>query len=125
MSRTRALLACALLMTVSGPTGVGVSSSQQTEGSIVIRVNANLVDTPIDGRLLLLIAKDGTREPRFQVNATSLSSAQIFGIDVEGLKGGDERSFNSGVLGYPIESLTALPPGEYTVQALLHKYETF
>jgi hypothetical protein len=59
------------------------------------------------------------------VSATSLSSAQVFGVDVEGWKAGDEQSFGAGVLGYPLESLSDLPPGEYTVQALLHKYETF
>ena len=59
------------------------------------------------------------------MSATSLSSAQVFGLDVEGLKAGDERTFDAAVLGYPLESLSDLPPGEYTVQALLHKYETF
>jgi hypothetical protein len=49
----------------------------------------------------------------------------VFGVDVEGLKAGDERTFDATVLGYPLESLRDLPPGEYTVQALLHKYETF
>ena len=29
------------------------------------------------------------------------------------------------VLGYPIKSLAEVPAGEYWVQALLHKYETF
>ena len=71
------------------------------------------------------MSKDPSSEPRFQVSATSLSSAQVFGIDVEALKAGDERTFDAGVLGYPLESLRELPPGEYTVQALLHKYETF
>ena len=80
---------------------------------------------PVDGRLLLLVAKDGTREPRFQISATSISTGQVFGVDVEGMRAGDERTFDAGVLGSPVESLAQLPPGEYTVQALLHKYETF
>ena len=79
----------------------------------------------LDGRLILLVAKDGTREPRFQVSGTSLITAQVFDLDVEGLKPGDERTFDAGVLGFPLESLSELPTGEYTVQALLHKYETF
>ncbi len=29
------------------------------------------------------------------------------------------------MLGYPIKSLAEVPAGEYWVQALLHKYETF
>ena len=125
MGRTRALLACALLMMVAAPASVRVKSSQPADGSIVIRVGASLVQEPIDGRLLLLISKDSNREPRFQVDGTSLNSAQVFGIDVEGVKAGDGRTFDRAVLGYPIESLTDLPPGEYTVQALLHRYETF
>jgi len=125
MGRTRALLACALLMMVAAPASVRVKSSQPADGSIVIRVGASLVQEPIDGRLLLLISKDSNREPRFQVDGTSLNSAQVFGIDVEGVKAGDGRTFDRAVLGYPIESLTDLPAGEYTVQALLHRYETF
>ena len=41
------------------------------------------------------------------------------------MKAGEERTFDAAVLGYPLESLSNLPPGDYTVQALLHKYETF
>ena len=107
------------------PGSVRVNSSQPADWSIVVRLGASLAQEPLDGRLLLLLSKDGTREPRFQVSATSLSSAQVFGIDVEGLKAGDERTFDAAVLGYPLESLAELPAGEYTVQALLHKYETF
>ena len=89
-----------------------------------VRIASNLSKDALDGRLLLLVSKDAAREPRFQVNGTSLSSAQVFGLDVEGLKAGDERVFDATVLGYPLESLSELPPGEYTVQAVLHKYET-
>jgi hypothetical protein len=97
----------------------------QSSPAIAVRLGTNPGGQPLDGRLLLLIAKDDKREPRFQITATSPSTAQVFGIDVERLKAGDERTFDDGVLGYPIESLSQLPAGEYTVQALLHKYETF
>src|SRR6185369_1056792 len=66
-----------------------------------------------------------SREPRLQVAPADFSTAQVFGLDVDGMKPGDERAFDTKVLGYPIESLSQLPAGEYTVQALLHKYETF
>jgi hypothetical protein len=78
---------------------------------------------PLDGRLLLLLSKDPAAEPRFQINDTH-TSQQAFGIDVEGWKG-EAKVFDASVLGYPLESLRDVPPGEYTVQALLHKYETF
>jgi hypothetical protein len=93
--------------------------------TFVVRLTTNPGGQPIDGRLLLLVARDDKLEPRFQISATSTTTAQVFGIDVEGLKPGDERRFDAGVLGYPIASLSQLPPGQYTVQALLHKYETF
>ena len=110
--------------------GVSVFATQaapptQSSPAIAVRLGTNPGGQPLDGRLLLLIAKEDKGEPRFQITATSPSTAQVFGMDVERLKAGDERAFDDGVLGYPIESLSQLPAGEYTVQALLHKYETF
>jgi hypothetical protein len=54
-----------------------------------------------------------------------LSSAQIFGIDVEDLKPGEAAVIDAGAFGYPVSSLARLPAGEYFVQALFHSYETF
>src|SRR5688572_26122447 len=122
MKRFRTGAACALLVAVATSAGPEGTFSAQTAGSIVVRLAASAATPPGDGRLLLFVAKNATREPRFQVSATSLSTAQVFGLDVDGLNAGAERSFDARVLGYPIESLSDLPPGEYTVQALLHKY---
>lgn len=80
---------------------------------------------PFDGRLLLLLSTDASQEPRFQVSDTALDSQQVFGIDVQGWRPGQPASFDAGVLGYPLESLAQVPPGEYQVQAVLHQYETF
>jgi hypothetical protein len=79
---------------------------------------------PLDGRLLLMISTDASGEPRNQINDTAKTQA-IFGIDVDGWKPGEKAIVDSGVLGYPMDSLRDLKPGTYTVQALLHKYETF
>ena len=81
--------------------------------------------TPLDGRLLLLISKDASEEPRLQITDNALKSQQIFGIDVEGWKPGQDAIFEGAVLGFPAESLAEIPPGKYRVQALLHRYETF
>jgi hypothetical protein len=121
----RTALACALLLAGAPSSREYVQPSAQTSGTIVVRLAPSSARQALDGRLLLLVAKDDSREPRAQVSATSLSSAQVFGIDVEGWKGGEERTFDATVLGYPLESLSDLAPGEYMVQALLHEYETF
>lgn len=80
--------------------------------------------TPLDGRLLLLISTDSTREPRFQLS-DGPKTQQVFGINVEGWKAGDVVNIGANGYGYPLRSMTDVPPGEYWVQALLHKYETF
>ena len=79
---------------------------------------------PLDGRMLLLISADDSAEPRFQIS-DGAGTQLAFGLDVEGLKPGEEAVFDGAVLGYPLKSLADLPAGEYWVQALLNRYETF
>src|SRR6266540_4614735 len=79
---------------------------------------------PIDGRVLLLVSTDESKEPRFQINE-DLNTQQVFGVDVNGLKPGQEVIVDASAFGYPLRSLSDLKPGNYWVQALLHRYETF
>ncbi len=79
---------------------------------------------PLDGRLLLFISTDGAAEPRFQISAGPATQL-VFGIDVDGWAPGKEAIIDASAFGYPLRSLAALPAGEYHVQGLLHKYETF
>ncbi|HEY9048502.1 MAG TPA: alpha/beta hydrolase-fold protein [Ohtaekwangia sp.] len=78
-----------------------------------------------DGRLLLMLSNNNKAEPRFQIN-DGLTTQLIFGVDVEGLLPGGEVIVDSReAFGFPIQSLDDIPPGEYTVQALLNRYETY
>lgn len=79
---------------------------------------------PLDGRMLLLVSKDDTKEPRFQINE-DLGTQQVFGVNVDALKPGQEAIVDANAFGYPLTSLSDLQPGEYWMQALLHRYETF
>lgn len=77
-----------------------------------------------DGRLLLMLSKNDKAEPRFQI--TDGPETQLaFGIDVEDWKAEQLKAFNHSAFGYPIESLKNVPAGEYTVQVLLDKYQTY
>src|SRR5688572_26119286 len=78
----------------------------------------------LDGRLLLLVSTNNQREPRFQISE-DLTTQQVFGIDVEGWKAGQTKTVDQSAFGYPVRSLSQVKPGEYWVQALLHRYETF
>ncbi len=85
---------------------------------------AGVETAAVDGRVLLLIATSDETEPRFQVRS-GVRAIQIFGVDVEGLAPGDAVRFDGSVFGYPIPSLDDLAPGDYVVQAVIHRYETF
>jgi hypothetical protein len=79
---------------------------------------------PLDGRLLLLLSTDPSDEPRNQIDDTPRSQ-MVFGLTVDGWQAGQGAIIDASAWGYPIRSLKDVPPGEYTVQAVLNKYETF
>jgi len=79
---------------------------------------------PLDGRLLLLISTNNEKEPRFQISE-DLSTQQVFGIDVDNWKAKQIKVVDANAFGYPRRTLTEIPAGEYWVQGLLHRYETF
>src|SRR5215510_782361 len=65
---------------------------------------AELGAAALDGRVLLMISRDDSQEPRMQIN-DGPKTQQIFGVDVDGLKPGQQAIFDSSVFGYPKTSL--------------------
>src|SRR5687767_5786964 len=102
------------------------STKAQVKSNLRFEVSLpeSAVKETLDGRLLLLISTNDKQEPRFQISE-DLTTQQVFGVDVDGWKSGQTKVLDQGAFGYPVRSLTQLPAGEYWVQALLHKYETF
>ena len=101
-------------------------NAQPTAGPVTFRVSfpAAQSSQPLDGRVLLILAKTDKTEPRQQVS-DAVETAQLFGVDVNGLRPGQATVVDARAFGYPKRSLRDLPPGDYYVQAVLHKYETF
>jgi hypothetical protein len=82
--------------------------------------------TPIDGRLILLLSRDFNREPRAHVDADEpLASPFLFGLNVEGMTPGQTVVMDDRAFGWPARRLSQLPAGEYFVQVVLNRYETF
>jgi hypothetical protein len=79
---------------------------------------------PLDGRLLVILTRRAAPEPRLQIS-DGPGCAQIFGIDVDGWTPGAPATIDARVFGHPLPSLADVPAGDYVVQALLHRYETF
>jgi hypothetical protein len=122
-------LRCGSLLALVVVAAVAITGAAPRSGAakakIAVKYGADKSKEPLDGRLLLLLSTDKSDEPRNQISDTSLKSQQVFGIDVNGWKAGQETVFPADVLGYPVQSLAGVPKGTYQVQALLHRYETF
>jgi hypothetical protein len=92
--------------------------------SFTVTFPSELSSQPLDGRLLLVLSTDPSDEPRNQIDDTPRSEI-IFGLTVDGWKPGEPAKFDETAWGYPIRSLKDLPAGDYFVQVVLNKYETF
>ena len=81
---------------------------------------------PLDGRVILLVSRDFNREPRSHVAPNEpLASPYLFGLNVEGLAPGVKAVLGDKAFGWPATHLSALPAGDYFVQAVLNRYEEF
>ena len=121
----RAGAAPALVMVLASAAPFAARAPQLTVGPrVTVRLPATAAGAPIDGRLLVIVSADPKAEPRFQITADA-KTQQIFGIDVEGWRPGETRTFDASIPGYPRDTLRDVPAGEYRVQAVLHRYETF
>jgi hypothetical protein len=77
-----------------------------------------------DGRMILMLSDNPDKEPRFEISDGPKTKI-AFGKNVENWTKGQTIEFTGEEFGYPYESMSEVPEGEYYVQALLHKYETF
>ncbi len=118
-------LAGFLLLNYSCTSKYHVEQDANPASPISIAFPSDHYDDPLDGRLILLIAKDTSEtEPRFQLRDDA-KTCQGFGVDVEGWAPDTPLVFDTAAYGYPIRTLSELPSGSYFVQAVFHKYETF
>jgi hypothetical protein len=94
--------------------------------NVAVTMPATGSKTPLDGRVILMLATDDSSEPREQVSPESaLESPFMFGLNVDGLKPGQTATIDDAAFGWPVRALSGIKPGDYTVQAVLNIYETF
>jgi len=79
---------------------------------------------PLNGHLVLVLAKNDKVEPRFQLSE-DYQSAQGFGVDVENLAPGEPIVVDAKTFGAPRRSLKDLETGNYFMQAVFNVYEQF
>jgi hypothetical protein len=118
-SRPSLPLAAALLLT-SAACGSGVSSGVEFRVSFPDSVH----DGPVTGRVFVMVSRSAQPEPRFQAGGYPFSTP-FFGMDVSALPAGQPVLVGDDALGYPVERVADLPPGDYAVQALVNVYTEF
>jgi hypothetical protein len=109
--------------------GLLLAATAQAQ-TVTVHFPASSSDKPLDGRLLFLVSNDPKAmtdpksEPRKQINDTP-KTQMVFGLTVDGWKPGVPVIVDRTAKGYPRASLSDIPAGDYTIQAVLNVYETF
>jgi hypothetical protein len=109
--------------------GLLLAATAQAQ-TVTVHFPASSSDKPLDGRLLFLVSNDPKAmtdpkaEPRKQINDTP-KTQMVFGLTVDGWKPGVPVIVGRNAKGYPRASLSDIPAGDYTIQAVLNVYETF
>jgi hypothetical protein len=121
MSMPRLMAALALLATL---TAHGADPAKSIQFSVTFPAQLNAL--PLDGRLILLLSRDFTREPRTHVEASEpLSSPYLFGLNVEAWAPNTAVTVTDKAFGWPAAHLSGVPSGDYYVQLVLNRYEEF
>jgi hypothetical protein len=118
-----AIAVAVLAATLSQPLHLE-AQARQTGFRFEVSFPSTLEAGPLDGRVLLVVARSDKPEARFQVGP-GLRSQPLFGVDVEALRPGQPAIVDPATRGWPLESIRQIPPGDYVVQAVLNVYTTF
>jgi hypothetical protein len=109
-----------------GSSACGAAESPGGGTSFSVSFPGELSSAPLDGRVILLLSHDLTREPRTHVDADEpLDAPYIFGLNVDGMAPGHAVVLDDSAFGWPAAHLSAVPSGDYLVQVVLNRYETF
>jgi len=113
-----------LLMVLITGLQCSAPTAQKSRLKFAIFFTKEMSDQAQDGRVQLLLATNDKSEPRFQIS-DGLETQLVFGVDVDGMKPGDEIVIDETAFGFPLRSIADIPAGDYFVQGLLNRYETF
>ncbi len=117
MTTHRRRLAFSLVLVV-------VAASAQSAPRVSVTFPQEASAEALDGRLIVIFSPGGEQEPRLQVSWDQ-DAIPFFAMDVAGWKPGKKQVLDRKAAGFPIQSIDALPPGNYRVQAVLNRYERF
>lgn len=120
--KARHLRSAAVLVALSLGTATTAASQTPSDTRFEIVVPEAMRADPLTGRVYVMIARTDSREPRLQIGRTG---EPFFGRDVVDLGPGRPAVIDGTDLGWPVEKLGDLPPGDYYVQAFVNVYSEF
>ncbi len=100
------------------------SGTKKNKYTFSIAIPDSLSAGIVDGRLILMLSDNPDKEPRFEISDGPKTKI-AFGKNIENWTKDQTIEFTGEEFGYPYTAMSEVPEGEYYVQALLHKYETF
>src|ERR1700733_11553296 len=116
------LLIATCLLIIAGIPFAKAQSNDKGNLEFKISFPAAVSNQPLTGRMFLAISRTNSIEPRYQVGRYG---TQFFGVDFENLQPSKDVVIDGSILGYPINNMKDIPPGDYYVQAVLSKYTEF
>jgi Putative esterase len=83
-----------------------------------VTVKNGLAESPIGGRLFVILARTKDPEPRLTLGRTGLDAPQVLARDLEAFAPGAVAVAGASAFAFPITNLSEVPAGDYFVQAL-------
>ena len=120
LRRTIGLACCLCLLVLARPE----SATPDGGPRFSITIPPGRSAQPLDGRLLLLLSNDPSAEPRMQISV-SPGTQMVFGVDVDALAPGQSVTIDDRLLWLSRPQPARRSRGDYFVQVVLHRYETF
>src|SRR5262249_37264038 len=114
MKKTNFLALLVPLILLGAIANTSPSSSLRFE----VHIATGLISSPQNGRLFVVMSLKGQAEPRLTIGQTGLDASPLFGRDVNGFAPGVAGIIDDTCAAFPIDRLSHLEAGEYTVQAL-------
>lgn len=105
-----------LVCVLSALAAAGAAAAQ---GRFEVSFPASFRKEPLTGRLLIIVSRSDKGDPRDQ---SGINGPPLFGTDISAVKPGETAVLDGSAMGYLVESIDALPAGDYVVQALVVTY---
>jgi len=100
------------------PAAFGATATTQFR----VSVDRAALSEPVTGRLIIALSRRESPEPRYLIAPDALP---LFAIDVDHLQPGRDAIVGPDAIGHPVDSIAAIPPGDYYAQAVINVYHEF